>query len=178
LAAEIGRPVDLLAYPYGEYDAGLQEIVRDLGWAAFGQQSGAMGALSDLTALPRFPMAGAFAAMENFPVKASCLPLPVLEAQSAGPLLPAGVGVVKPRPALRLKLAPGDYRAAQLAAYASGQGRADLTWIDEEARVLEVRATEPLPTGRSRYNITAPATDGRRYYWYSYTWIVGDNHKD
>jgi peptidoglycan/xylan/chitin deacetylase (PgdA/CDA1 family) len=178
IAHEIGRSPALLAYPYGEYDADLQAIVRDLGWAAFGQQSGAMGELSDLTALPRFPMAGSFAAMENFPVKVSCLPLPVLEAQSAGPLLPAGVGVVKPRPALRLTLAEGDYRASQLAAYASGQGRIELTWIDEEARVLEVRANEPLGTGRSRYNVTAPATDGRRYYWYSYTWIVGNNHKD
>lgn len=178
LEEEIGRAPDLFAYTYGEYDADLQEIVRGLGWTAVGQQSGAMGPHSDLAALPRFPMSGGDAGMKNFPVKVSCLPLPVLSAESAGPILPPGVGVVKPRPTLRLTLGEGDYRAHQLAAYASGQGPADLTWVDREAGIVDVRAKEPLRAGRSRYNITAPATDGTRYYWYSYTWIVGNSHKD
>jgi len=174
LEKEIGRSPDLFAYPYGEWDDGLQEIVAELGWVAMGQQSGAMGSLSDMTALPRFPMADTFAEMKNFPVKVSCLPLPVIKSESAGPKLPAVVGVVQPRPALRLTLGQGDFRAGQMAAYASGQGAAELTWIDRESGVVEIRAKEPLSKGRSRYNITAPAPDGRRYYWYSYTWIVGD----
>lgn len=178
LEKEIGRAPALLAYPYGEYDADLQEIVRDLGWAAVGQQSGAMGPHSDLTALPRFPMSAGDASMKSFPVKVSCLPLPVLSAESAGPILPTGIGVVKPRPTLRLTLSEGDYRAHQLAAYASRQGAADVVWVDEEARIIEVRAKEPLGAGRSRYNVTAPAKDGKRYYWFSYTWIVGNSHKD
>ena len=51
----------------GEFDDDLRELIGELGWAAFGQQSGPMGESSDLTLLPRFPMAGFFAAMETFP---------------------------------------------------------------------------------------------------------------
>jgi len=175
---EIGSAPNLFAYPYGEADEDLQELVGELGWASFGQNSGSMGQSSDLTMLPRFPMAGSFAAMKSFPEKVACLPLPVQDVHPAGSLLPFAVGKERHKPRLRLTLLSGDYRSGQLAAFASGQGTAELTWIDAEAGVLEVRARHALPTGRSRYNITAPATDGHRYYWYSHTWIVGQSHKD
>ena len=100
------------------------------------------------------------------------------ELEPADPGLPAVGEAADTRPGLRLTLAPGGYRADLLAAFAGGQGRADLEWVDREAGVLEVRARKPLSPGRSRYNITAPTTDGRRYYWYSHTWIVGQSHRD
>ncbi len=175
---EIGFAPALFAYPYGEVDADLRKLIGELGWAAFGQQSGPMGETSDLTLLPRFPMAGPFAAMKTFPEKVASLPLPVKEVQPTGSLLPLVAAGEGHRPRLRLTLAAGDYRSNQLAAFASGQGAAELSWIDSEAGVLKVRALHALPNGRSRYNITAPATDGLRYYWYSHTWIVGQSHKD
>jgi peptidoglycan/xylan/chitin deacetylase (PgdA/CDA1 family) len=178
IAEEIGTAPPLLAYPFGEFDEDLRGLVRELGWAAFGQQSGPLGGSSDLTRLPRFPMAGSFAAMETFPEKVASLPLPVRDLEPSGSLLPLAEGKDGLRPILRLTLGPGDYQPRQMAAFTSGQGVAELTWIDEEAGVLEVRSREALPPGRSRYNITAPATDGRRYYWYSHTWIVGQSHKD
>ena len=111
--------------------------------------------------------------MEVFPEKVASLPLPVVEVSPRQPGLSGAT-----RPPLRLTLAKGDYRSGQLAAFAGGQGAADLTWIDEEAGIIEVQARRALGLGRSRYNITAPATDGHRYYWYSHTWIVGQSHKD
>jgi peptidoglycan/xylan/chitin deacetylase (PgdA/CDA1 family) len=178
ISEEMGRAEALFAYPYGESDEDLRKLISELGWAAFGQQSGPMGTVSDLTQLPRFPMGGAFAAMETFPEKVASLPFEVREVEPAGSILPLGSDEKGPRPRLRLTLAPGDYRADQLAAFASGQGSAEWAWIDKEAGVLEVRSREGLAPGRSRYNITAPATDGRRYYWYSHTWIVGQVHED
>ena len=175
---EIGSTQALFAYPYGEFDDDLRELISDLGWAAFGQQSGPMGESSDLTLLPRFPMAGPFAAMETFPEKVASLPLPVQDVQPAGSMLPLATGEEEHRPRLRLTLGPGDFRTGQLAAFASGQGAAELSWIDAEAGIIEVRAQHSLLPGRSRYNITAPAKDGLRYYWYSHTWIVGQAHKD
>ncbi|MEN8007399.1 MAG: polysaccharide deacetylase family protein [Candidatus Krumholzibacteriota bacterium] len=178
ISREMGIAPALFAYPYGEFDEDLREIIRDLGWAAFGQQSGPMGNESDFTRLPRFPMAGPFAAMETFGDKVGSLPLPVMAASPASPHIALAAGPEDRKPNLRLTLGAGDYRSGQVAAFASGQGAAELTWVDREAGILEVRARQALPTGRSRYNITAPATDGRRYYWYSHTWIVGQAHKD
>ncbi len=178
IAEEMGSAPDLFAYPYGECDGDLKGLIRELGWAAFGQQSGPMGEKSDFALLPRFPMAGPFAAMKTFPEKVSSLPLPVENADPAESGLSLEGGSEERRPGLRLTLGPGDYRSGQLAAFASGQGSAELNWVDEKAGILEVRARGALPAGRSRYNITAPATDGRRYYWYSHTWIVGQLHED
>lgn len=178
IIAEIGGAPELLAYPYGEYDQDLRDLVGELGWAAFGQQSGAMGETSDFTLLPRFPMAGPFAGMDTFGDKVASLPLPVLAVDPAEPGLDMPTGGEGPRPVLKLTLAPGDYLPGNIAAFASRQGTVDHRWIDAQAGVLEVRAHEPLPPGRSRYNITAPAKDGLRYYWYSHTWIVGRLHKD
>lgn len=175
---EIGSAPDLFAYPYGEFDGDLRAIIKDLGWAAFGQQSGPMGEMSDFTRLPRFPMAGPFAARETFGEKVASLPLPVTDVQPDNPQLPGAQAAGDAGPLLRITLGPGDYRSGQLAAFASGQGAADLNWVEDRAGVLEVRAHKALGPGRSRYNITAPAKDGGRYYWYSHTWIVGQLHED
>jgi biofilm PGA synthesis lipoprotein PgaB len=178
---EIGQETDLLAYPYGEHDERLTRLVRQLGWTAFGQQSGPAGVTSDPAALPRFPMAAGFASMEGFPVKAASLPLPVVRAEPQDLVLIFGTGSVilgAEAPTLKLTLAAGDYQAGQLAAYSGGQGRIEARWSDRAAGTLEITATGPLGPGRSRYNVTAPARDGRRWYWYSHTWIAGQEHGD
>jgi len=175
---EIGFAPPLFAYPYGEFDDDLRELIGELGWAAFGQQSGPMGEASDPTLLPRFPMGGPFAAMETFPEKVASLPFLVQDVHHTDSVLPLAAGDDGHRPRLRLTLGQGDFLTGRLAAFASGQGEAELTWIDAEAGIIEVRSKHALHPGRSRYNITAPATDGHRYYWYSHTWIVGQSHKD
>jgi peptidoglycan/xylan/chitin deacetylase (PgdA/CDA1 family) len=175
---EIGTAPPLFAYPFGEYDEDLRELIGELGWAGFGQQSGPIGPESDRALLPRFPMAGPFAAMDVFPDKVASLPLPVVDSRPRQPQVPLAATGEGPRPRLQLTLGEGAWQRHLLAAFAGGQGAADLTWIDEEAGIIEVQARQALAPGRSRYNITAPATDGRRYYWYSHTWIVGQSHED
>jgi hypothetical protein len=44
-------------------------------------------------------------------------------------------------------------------------------WLDGEQPVFEIQAERPLAVGRSRYNCTARARAGNRYYWYSHLWI-------
>lgn len=178
---ETGQETSLLAYPYGEFDEALLEVVGALGWTGFGQQSGAAGALADLRALPRFPMAAGFAAMADFPLKAASLPLPVVGAEPGDLVLKFGAGSVilgAEPPVLRLTLAEDGCRLDQVSAYVGGQGRALVWRLDPQGRVLEVQAPENLPPGRSRYNVTAPAAAEGRWCWYSYTWIVGDGHGD
>ena len=45
--AELAAPLDVFAYPYGEFTAELEALVRELGLAAVGQQSGPVGAGTD-----------------------------------------------------------------------------------------------------------------------------------
>ncbi len=162
----------LFAYPYGEYDRALREIVADLGLVGFGQHSGPVGPLSDTLALPRFPASGPYADLGDLATKLYTLPLPVRRADPLDPVLPEDLE----RPVLRLELAAGDYRLRELAAYASGQGRIDIRIVregDPEATagaadrerdptetpagaVIEIVPSADLPEGRSRYNITAP----------------------
>ncbi len=170
IVEEIGTAPPLLAYPYGEYDPLLQELVAELGWTAFGQQSGALGETADFTLLPRFPMAGPYGALAGFGDKVRSLPLPVVALSPASPLIAQSAA----RPVLRVTLDPAAGKDWQLQAFASGQGDAEIIWIDRVAGVFEVRAYKPLQPGRSRYNITASHGESGRYHWFSQTWIIGN----
>lgn len=165
LREELGAAPPWLAYPYGEYDHALAALVRARGYTAFGQQSGPVGPLSDPRALPRFPVAGAYAALDGFAAKAAMRPLPVREYTPWDPF------TRDTRPRLEVRLAPAPLRLEELACYVSGQGRTPVEWLEPGVR-FAVRAREPLPAGRSRYNCTAPDAGHRHWYWFSQQWLV------
>ncbi len=166
IAEELGQQPTLLAYPYGEYDLPLRELVRELGMSAFGQQSGPLWSGADRLALPRFPMAAGYAAMDGFRIKVSSLPLPLQSNPPLEPVLPPEQW----RPVLALDLLPGKVDPASLNCYVSGQPKAAITPAPDNPHQRRVQATQPLGVGRSRYNCTAPAGNGR-WYWISQTWI-------
>ncbi|GAB4302697.1 MAG: polysaccharide deacetylase family protein [Thiohalomonadaceae bacterium] len=153
----------LFAYPYGEYDTRAADLVQAMGYIGFGQQSGAIGPLSDRRALPRYPMAEGFAALEPFARKAGSLPLPVLQAAPWEP----HIGSNNP-PQLTLTL---QRPLRGIACYNAAGQPLPLTWLDDTR--FQVQAADRLPRGRSRYNCTAPAGDGR-WYWYSHPWLVDE----
>ncbi len=165
LREEIGTAPPWLAYPYGEYDRALAELVRARGYTAFGQQSGPVGPLSDARALPRFPVAGAYAALADFAEKAAMRPLPVMEYRPWEPVS------TDPRPRLEVTLAAAPLRMQELSCYVSGQGRTPVEWLEPERR-FAVRARAPLPPGRGRYNCTAPDREHQHWYWFSQQWLV------
>jgi len=165
LGAKAGPDLRLLAYPFGEYSDELADLAEKLGFTAFGQHSGAVGSLSDSRALPRFPIAEAFADMDEFAVKAASLPLPVTRQSPWNPVSEDH------RPVLEFSVAGADARLQQLACYASGQGRIPVK--EDEPGVFTVQAKKPLGRGRSRYNCTAPHERENRYYWFSQLWLIG-----
>ncbi len=167
LKEELGSAPMLLAYPYGEFNTLLADLVAGLGYTAFGQQSGPAGLGYDFRALPRFPMSERYAGMDGFRTKIASLALPVL---SAGPWEPVIDDANNP-PRLRVSLGDSDARLAQLGCFIAGQGRVEVEWEDHAARRFVVQAAAPLPVGRKRYNCTAPSVQKGRYYWYSHLWI-------
>ena len=154
------------AYPFGEYDPVLQDVIREVGLVGLGQHSGPAWSGHDLTALPRFPMGGPYGSMDDFGLKVASLPLPVLAAEPASMLVASD----QPRPSLRLQLGPGDYDTDRIAAFVGGEAVTPV-WEDQAAGWLRVATPVDLPVGRSRTNVTAPAVTSGRWYWYSHPWL-------
>lgn len=159
-------PPKLFAWPFGEFSPPAQEIVRDLGYVGFGQQSGAFGPDSDFTALPRFPLATGFDSLDSFALKVRSRPLPVRATEPRSGVLGPEVA----RPELRLTVAPGPYRPEGVRCYAGGRPiRVELE--DGTPPVLRVRVDQPIGPGRTKYNCTAPASDSATWFWYSFVWM-------
>ncbi|MDB4324804.1 polysaccharide deacetylase family protein [bacterium] len=162
---ELGLTSTLFAYPYGEYDIAASKLIEARGWTAFGQHSGAVGQGSDRRALPRFPMAEPFAALDDFKTKVASLPLSVERQEPWDPV------TTDRRPSLEVVLAHTPQRIDELACYVSGQDRVDVRWVEPKKRFI-VRASRDLPKGRARYNCTVPASDAGRFHWFSHQWVV------
>ncbi len=157
----------LLAYPYGEYNTELQNLVSQLGYVGIGQHSGALSNLSDLTALPRFPASGRFSNIETLAVKLKSLAMPVTKLVNANPQLDQHQPLVNP-PMLTIKLDTEDVDTRQLHCYILGQ-LVEPKWLNKQT--FTITATNALPIGRSRYNCTAPSYSDKGYYWFSQPWI-------
>lgn len=166
LREELGVTTTMFAYPYGEYDTALANIVADLGYVAFGQHSGPVGLGNDLRALPRFPMAENFAGLEDFRIKVASLAFPVQEVNPWEPVVTAAVA-----PRMELMLGETSAQLSQMSCYFSAQGLMQMEWLNREQGHFVVQGNIDLPTGRSRYNCTAPSTEKDRFYWYSHLWI-------
>jgi biofilm PGA synthesis lipoprotein PgaB len=165
---ETGQTEKILGYPYGESDLAVRALVDRLGYIAFGQQSGPVGAGSDFTDLPRFPLSGPYSAMDSYQTKMRSLPMPVVAIE---PQSRSGDGVLffdETRPTLEFGIAL-EGRLPPLNCFASGQGAIPV--IGKAVGSYSVTAPEPLPVGRSRYNCTLASGIGGRYYWYSYPWV-------
>lgn len=161
LEQRLGETAPLFAYPYGEFDQGLQRAVADRGWLGFGQHSGPVGSTSSATRLPRFPMANAYGQLNSLEHKLTSRALPVTASN-----LPDSVIDQNP-PLLTFTLAePLD--AGRLSCFASGQGRIDHT--REEQGLIAVQAPKAVNSRRFRYNCTLPDGNGR-YYWLSQPWL-------
>ncbi|MCP4272919.1 MAG: polysaccharide deacetylase family protein [Gammaproteobacteria bacterium] len=162
------NPIKVLAYPYGEYNPKIKQLLHKMDYLALGQHSGAVGAFSDMQALPRYPIGTGFDDMKNFAIKVRTKPLPVK-------VISPDDGIVSKdseMPELILELKTGNYNENLLTCYASGQGRIQLEWINKEKHLLSVLANKNIKPGRTKYNCTAPSkTDKDIYYWFSFLWM-------
>jgi len=168
LRKELGNPIPVVAYPYGEYSKEVKDIVRELGYFGLGQHSGVASSASDFQAIPRFSMATGFDELEDFAIKVAAKNLPVT-------ILSPTDGVVKKDtdiPVLKLQLEAGDYKKEFFACYASGQGRIKVEWVDAENSVVNITANQAIKPGRTKYNCTAPSkTESGVHYWFSFLWM-------
>ena len=168
LQQNVGDPIRVVAYPYGEYSKQVKEIIRQLGYFGLGQHSGAVSRVTDFQAIPRFPMATGFDDIVNFAIKVAVKNLPVTVLSADDGVVSAALAI----PVLKLRLEAGDYKRSELRCYTSGQGQIKLEWSSEDETVVNVSAHETIKPGRTKYNCTAPsATEADIFYWFSFLWM-------
>ena len=176
IETEMGEAPMLLAYPFGEFDNAVLDIVGELGFVGFGQQSGPLAPFNDLRVLPRFPFGGNYGDREDFATKVNSLPMPLAggeppirwEAENGEVLDDLVLPGPSARPALLLRFEEG-FDTGRLNCFASRQGRIPL---GKDKDWVRVQAEKPFTTGRSRYNCTASSGQRGRFHWFSQLWIV------
>lgn len=168
LIDETGVKPTLFAYPYGEYSEELKSILRELGYRGIAQQSGAIGTVTDLLAVPRFPMSSGYANMNRFATSVRSRPLPVRTAKASTPRAPTDR-----IDNLQITLDDGDFRHRQLACYTAGGQSLPSELQSEQPLEIHIDLGFEQNPGRNKINCTAPSSsESGVYYWYSYQWLV------
>ena len=162
---EIGLRPDLFAYPYGEYNSSVRELIIDRGFkAAFTQSSGALHSYSDKFSLPRFALNERYGGIDRFRLVANALPLPVDDVLPMDPLL------VENPPAFGFTVDKSVGSLKQLACFSSNEGELRLERL---GRRIEARFNTMLPRGRSRVNCTLPGPNNR-WRWFGVQFLVSN----
>ena len=164
IKTETGQDHKLFAYPYGEYDDKIRSMLRALGYVGLAQNSGAINDYSDMTALPRFPLASIYANIETAKTKF------LSKAFNVSLLTPLSPVTASTRPSASLQFAPGDYSLNQIGCFFNGEPM-NLHWVDRDNGILELTPTSNAQGRRWRYICTAPDPNSSRFYWYSIQFI-------
>ena len=155
--AELGIRPTLFAYPYGEYNLDVIELVKTAGFvAAFGQNSGVAHGYDGFFELPRFAMNEKYGNRERLELAINGLPLKVSE------IVPADVALNENPPVYGFTLSPEMDQERQLRCFNSKYGKLDVAIIGRRA---EIRMPGPLVGKRARVNCTMPGPDGR-WRWF------------
>jgi peptidoglycan/xylan/chitin deacetylase (PgdA/CDA1 family) len=155
----------VFAYPFGEYDSDMKNVINELGFlGAAAQNSGVVSEFSDPFALPRFPMTDQFGQIGRFIEKVDMNPLPVVEITPA-----STIPDINP-PTLRIQFKDLDFDLEQIQCFIQGSDYR-LTILDSQSVALEIKATETLTSRRHLYTITIPQKGNSKWYWFSHQWV-------
>lgn len=159
-----GQSHRYLAYPYGEFNTAIKEMLRQEGFTGLAQNSGAIGFSSDFLALPRYPLASIYADLETAKVKLDSLAFNVLAQTPADPV------TTSDSPPVRLQFGPGDYSLSQIGCFADSRP-IPMEWVNRSDGIVQLTPDQTFGGRRWRYICTAPQPGTSRYFWYSVQWI-------
>ncbi|KGK00485.1 polysaccharide deacetylase family protein [Thalassotalea sp. ND16A] len=167
IADKVGQSWQYFALPYGEYTPQAQQKLEQLGFAVFTQQSGPVGASTDLTAIPRFPASMPYDRLGPLKDKLNSVAFNVSKkSQRAMTIVPFGE---QPNKTVEIELI--DFYPNMLSCFIAGAGIAEISWQGRERFTMNFDAK--FKPGRNRSNCTAPSiSKPGRFYWYSRPWFV------
>lgn len=169
LYEKLGTSHKIFAYPYGEFTLEIANWLKQQGYLALGQQSGAVGTMTNMQAIPRYPAGGIYANPKTLKTKLHTLPFSISGEQFVEPVLTAQHNP----PKLALRFPATDTQVQQIQCYSGTENAIPtvVTRVDQQVR-LETQARQTIRAGRDRYNCTAPSKKKPGwYYWYSQYWI-------
>lgn len=164
---ELGKVPELLAYPYGEYDAAIARKVEEMGFkTGLAQHSGVASAGGNQFEIPRFALNENYAGMDRFRLIVNARALPVSR------IVPSDPRLAENPPAFGFTVASHVRGLSAMSCFPSHLGQAaELTELGDHR--LEIRFAKPFPSGRSRINCTMPGPEGR-WYWFGRPFFVVD----
>ncbi|MEQ8473007.1 MAG: polysaccharide deacetylase family protein [Marinoscillum sp.] len=165
----LGTTPTTFAYPYGELDEQMKEIVKSVGFkGAAAQNSGVIHSASDLLRCPRFPMSEFYSAPDKFESKANMHSLNILEEKPYSFIKPANTD----KPKLQLIVKNADLNLGSINCFIQGsECNISRETIDEETSQITIMPQSAI-TDRRRflYTITLQDKSGQ-WYWFSHLWI-------
>ncbi|MDX1706328.1 polysaccharide deacetylase family protein [Pseudidiomarina sp.] len=168
IEAELGEQPKLFAYPFGEYNPALEQMLLEEGYIAFGQHSGPWGKYSPPAAIPRFPASAQYSKLATLQTKLLSLPLPVIAVEPENMILEHETK----RPHLQVSLKDqDDFMPGQMNCFFGSEVVQPL-WA---GLTFTLQAPKALPVGRSRINCTVPSqSKSGRFYWFSQPFVRPD----
>lgn len=158
----------IFAYPFGEYDVKMKEVIKEMGFrGAAAQNSGVISEFSDPYALPRFPMTDQFGQMATFTEKVNMNPLPVTE------IIPSETIPLHNPPELKIYFNNLNFDLDRLQCFIQG-GDCQLFVLDKKSISIEIKAQQKLTSRRHLYTITIPQKGSNQWYWFSHQWVFPD----
>ncbi|MBT8145320.1 MAG: polysaccharide deacetylase family protein [Gammaproteobacteria bacterium] len=159
-----GQQHRYLAYPYGEFNPTIKDMIASEGFTGLAQNSGAAGFNSDFLALPRYPLASIYANLDTASTKFSSLAFNVVEQIPDDPV------TASDSPTVQVRFGPGGYSLDQIRCFANGRPL-PMTWLDKDIGLLSLTPDQEFTSRRWRYICTAPLAGTGRFFWYSAQWI-------
>jgi len=166
LIAQTGATPRVYAYPYGEFNRELGQIVRVDGLYGVGQQSGVVGNNANFSSAPRFPISPNYADVDSFMLRINAYPLEFEVIEPESRLRRAN----EPNPRLVVESLNATYSAESLNCFSS-TGQALKKSVLSATR-FAIRAPGKIGRGRSKYTCTARVPGMDAFAWYSHLWIA------
>lgn len=167
LKKELGFIPELFAYPFGEYSLTAQKIVTEAGFkAAFGQHSGVIGVNDPLFSLPRTPLTGSFATLDQMEQKLALRPLPIRVISPDDTLIEA-----ENPPTLIAEILDPLLDPKTLHLFVNGEPGGTVQIDPRNGRRIIVKASKVLGAGRNRYILTARGREAGTFYSFTQFWL-------
>lgn len=167
LVRELGIQPKLFAYPYGEYSQVAADVVERFGFsAAFAQHSGVISKEDTLFSLPRTPLTGRYATLQQMKEKLAFRPMPVRV------ISPLDTLVTKDNPPLlTLELLDPQLEIRKIRLFVNGEPGGIVKVDPKNPRQIIIQGSKRLEPGRSKYILTAPGRESGTFFAYTQFWL-------